>query len=259
MQDWNQVIVTQVRLAMYVAADTGEKLHYNRPSHGFILNDAQTEQNFIFDNGTVLYTQGNQLFYLPKGSSYQVEAIHSKGCYAINFQMQHDVAIAPSAWTLSNVDSVRNRYAQAVQAFKEGAYYAETIIRRLLYDLLYRIQQIEHRTYMPSVKERLLEPAISIIGQQFTDNNLTISHLAECCGISETYLRRLFCARFGIGPKEYIIERRLSYAMRLLESDQFSVGEVATMCGYAEPCHFSREFSRRYGISPKEYKNTESV
>ena len=69
------------------------------------------------------------------------------------------------------------------------------------------------------------------------------------------YLRRLFCDRFGMGPKEYVIERRLSYAVRLLESGQFSVGEIAGMCGYAEPCHFSREFSRRYGMSPNEYKN----
>jgi AraC-like DNA-binding protein len=108
---------------------------------------------------------------------------------------------------------------------------------------------------MPSAKEQLLAPAITAIGQHFTDNDLTVSRLAHLCGISETYLRRLFCDRFGMGPKEYVIERRLSYAVRLLESGQFSVGEIAGMCGYAEPCHFSREFSRRYGMSPNEYKN----
>ena len=42
MRDWNQVIITQVRLAMYVAAGSGKHLHEDRPSHGFILNDEKT-------------------------------------------------------------------------------------------------------------------------------------------------------------------------------------------------------------------------
>ena len=36
-------------------------------------------------------------------------------------------------------------------------------------------------------------------------------------------------------------------------SEQFSISEIAEMCGYAEPCHFSREFSKRIGTSPKGY------
>lgn len=255
MRDWNQVIITQIRLATYVAADTGERFHHDRPSHGFVLNDENTKQNFIFEDGTVLHTQGNQLFYLPKGSSYRVESIQSGGCYAVNFLMQEDITTPPCAWSISHVDMVRDRYAQAAQMFREGVPYADTAIRRLLYDVLYRIQRIDHRSYMPSAKDQLLEPALTAIGQGYTNSDLTVAHLAQLCGISVTYLRRLFCDRFGVGPKEYMIERRLSYAARLLESGQFSVGEVAGMCGYAEPCHFSREFSRRFGSSPNEYKN----
>ena len=46
---------------------------------------------------------------------------------------------------------------------------------------------------------------------------------------------------FGKNPKEYLIEKRMSYAKQLLSSGQFSVSEVAQLCGYFEPCHFSRE------------------
>ena len=85
-------------------------------------------------------------------------------------------------------------------------------------------------------------------------DDLSIKEMAELCGISEAYFRRLFIDKFGISPKDYIINRRIEYAKSLLKSCQFQINEIAEMCGYSEPCHFSREFSRHTGISPKEYK-----
>ena len=61
-----------------------------------------------------------------------------------------------------------------------------------------------------------------------------------------------------MSPKEYIINKRMEYAKTLLSSGQVEVKEAAVMCGYFEPCHFSREFSKHFGISPKEYIKTNS-
>ena len=89
----------------------------------------------------------------------------------------------------------------------------------------------------------------------FTREDISVSSLAALCGISEVYFRRLFLAAFGVSPKEYIIQKRIECAKYLLLSGDFSVSEVAIITGYSEPCHFSREFSKRVGISPKQYKN----
>jgi AraC-like DNA-binding protein len=72
--------------------------------------------------------------------------------------------------------------------------------------------------------------------------------------VSEVYLRKIFEKKFGVSPKEYMISLRMEYAKQLLSSGEVGVAEVAQMCGYAEPCHFSREFKKRFGISPKNYK-----
>ena len=58
---------------------------------------------------------------------------------------------------------------------------------------------------------------------------------------------------FGVSPKEYITQKRIEYAKILLSSGDFLVSEVGILCGYAEPCHFSREFSRRVGMIPSRY------
>ena len=33
-----------------------------------------------------------------------------------------------------------------------------------------------------------------------------------------------------------------------------TVAQTAVACGYTEACHFSREFTRYAGISPKQYQ-----
>ena len=87
----------------------------------------------------------------------------------------------------------------------------------------------------------------------FLDNSLTVTELSSLCGMSEVYFRRLFMNCYGMSPKEYMISRRISYAKNLLASGDFPVSEVAWLCGYSEPCHFSREFMRHVGVSPRDY------
>ena len=110
------------------------------------------------------------------------------------------------------------------------------------------------KSYVSKTHLSLISSAVEEIERSFTQNDLNVSRLAALCGISEVYFRRLFLNTFGISPKEYIIQKRIEYAKALLSSRDFSVTEVGILCGYAEPCHFSREFSRRVGISPAQYE-----
>ena len=124
-----------------------------------------------------------------------------------------------------------------------------------LYDGIYQMQKEQKRQYISKTQVSLIAPAVEEMERAFTQNDLTVCELAAMCGISEVYFRRLFLNTFGISPKEYIIQKRIEYAKTLLSSKDFSVGEVGILCGYTEPCHFSREFSKRVGISPMQYEN----
>ncbi len=99
----------------------------------------------------------------------------------------------------------------------------------------------------------MILPAIEEIERSFTEREISVSRLAKLCGISEVYFRHLFLNAFGVSPKEYVIQKRMDYAKALLKSGDFSVTQVAALCGYAEPCHFSREFKERVGVSPNKY------
>lgn len=250
-KEWNETVITKIALAVYVAPNVGRHIHKNRPFHGFVLNDGEGIKDYCFSDGRVMHTEGGALFYLPKDSSYFVKTIRSGGCYAINFDA--DIRDVPFAVTLRNSESLLHDFKTAINTLKSREFFGQAAAMRALYHAIYQIQCELNKQYIPSDRASILLPAIEKIERDFAENNLMVSQLAALCGTSEVYFRRLFSNRFGVSPKEYVIQKRMAYAKELLCSADFSVSEIATMCGYADACHFSREFSRRVGVPPIQY------
>jgi AraC-like DNA-binding protein len=253
LEAWESAVISTIALAIHVRKSTGRIAHNNRPFHGFVLNDADSDKNYIFSDGRTLRTKPNSFFYLPKGSSYRVEEITRGTCYAINFDAT--LTDEPFAIEFRNPEPLFKLFKSAVSLFAARAPFYEVEIRKILYELLLRAKEEAERKYVPESKERLLAPAVERIRETFTQNELSVSALASLCGISEAYFRRLFSDKYGLSPKDYIIHLRMELAKTLLSSGDFSVRETALQCGYAEPCHFSREFTRHVGLSPRSYKN----
>ena len=124
---------------------------------------------------------------------------------------------------------------------------------RALYEAIDTLLREREQEYMPNARHLLITPAIAEIERSFLQAEISVEKLSALCGISEVYFRKIFASVLGVSPKEYIIRKRMEHACRLLLSGQFEVNEVAALCGYAEPCHFSREFKKRMGVSPKGY------
>ena len=74
---------------------------------------------------------------------------------------------------------------------------------------------------MKSVKA--IAPAPEYINENYTRENIPLSHLAEPCKVSETYLRKLFHQAFSVSPVVYMRNMRIRYAKELLRSGEYSV------------------------------------
>ena len=248
---WGDTVITKIGAAVHVAPNTGKHMHKARAFHGFVLNDAGSVKDYCFEYGHVMRTGENCLFYLPKGSSYHVETIRIGGCHAINFDA--DISDEPFCVSLRSSDQLLHNFKAATEAWKRGDPVRVALAMRAVYDAIYRAQAELHKRYLPKTQRLIITPAVEVMDRRFTDNDLSVSYLAALCGVSEVYFRKIFLNSFGVSPKEYMIQKRMDYAKNLLKSGDFSVSEIATLCGYTESCHFSREFSKREGISPNQY------
>jgi AraC-like DNA-binding protein len=80
-----------------------------------------------------------------------------------------------------------------------------------------------------------------------------VSYYAGALDISERKLSRLVFAVYGITAKEYIAERVLSEAMRLLKNTTLNQGEIANRLGL-DLTYFIKFFRRRIGQTPARYR-----
>lgn len=87
---------------------------------------------------------------------------------------------------------------------------------------------------------------------------LSLVELAAAAQVSSGHLSRVFRQQFGMGPVSAIELVRLARAATLLQRSNLTVGDISTSCGFANPFHFSRRFSRGYGVPPRTFRATQS-
>ena len=83
---------------------------------------------------------------------------------------------------------------------------------------------------------------------------LTATDLADQAGYSPFHFSRLFTARLGIGPGQYLTALRIDAAKRLLLSDSDPVVDVATAVGFDSLSSFSRRFRETVGVPPGQLR-----
>ena len=114
-REWKELYVSEVAVSIYVAPGMGDAVHKNRPFHGLVLNTEGSVKDYVFSDGTVLHTEGCDLFYLPKGSSYTVEILQNGGCYAINFDAE--LSCPPFSVSLRNAAELTKSFSAAAERF----------------------------------------------------------------------------------------------------------------------------------------------
>lgn len=80
---------------------------------------------------------------------------------------------------------------------------------------------------------------------------LKMQSLARNVGTNETKLSQAFRVVFGMTVFEYVRNRRMEEARRLLRRCEMSVTEIAFEVGYEHSCNFSVAYKRHFGVTPK--------
>ena len=102
------------------------------------------------------------------------------------------------------------------------------------------------RSWMTPRRLRLVDELI----EARLDAKLTVRELAAALRLSTGFFCRAFKASVGKAPHDYIIDRRVSRARALLQSNPLDLSAIAHASGFASHAHMTATFRSRLGVTP---------
>jgi transcriptional regulator GlxA family with amidase domain len=177
------------------------------------------------------------------------EKISSMKVYLHVFDTLLRKAVQDSSVHPLHIHSVSSDFSQRIEVAKridELKSLVEEMIRR--YCALVRDYSLANlsrpiRNIINYVKFNLKEPlSRSVLAKQFNMNPSNLSH---------TFSREL-----GISLTDFINTERLEYAKHLLAGSSMYIWEIAEECGFEDENYLCRLFKRKYGKTPRQYRNS---
>jgi AraC-like DNA-binding protein len=106
--------------------------------------------------------------------------------------------------------------------------------------------------------EPILSLAFETIERSYT-TPLSLRDVAAALNLTPGYLTTVVRRKTGRTVQEWITERRMAEARRLLIQSDLTVAEIADHTGYADPAYFIRIFRRAHGTTPLRWRRSGRV
>ncbi len=169
-------------------------------------------------------------------------------------------------WDYDPTKSVHFTNTRSVDMLIEKLFYIfteENQQRDLLIDinvseLIVHMLQTESRellikNYRKQLTQNGLAAAIDYINDNLT-SSISIKKVADIAYMSKSSFYRYFKNEFGMTPLDYIHQKRVQLACKLLQKKGNSVTDVSYELGYSSLSHFIKLFKDQTGTTPKQYQ-----
>jgi two-component system, response regulator YesN len=120
----------------------------------------------------------------------------------------------------------------------------DSVVNKL--EKYYHHKQQQHRS-------RHVEAAVRYLNERYSEP-VSVQLVADSIGIAPTYLSTIFKQEIGISFARYVLDLRLAYARKLLESTDKLISAVAEESGFGNTQNIIRAFRKEIGCTPAAYR-----
>lgn len=145
---------------------------------------------------------------------------------------------------------------QKMQSLKKMVLYASSIqeisreIQRLIIEITRHFGENSGRQ-----TNTLIHQVTSYCNEHFSEN-ITLEQISKKFGINITYFCKLFKRTMGVTFVDFLTDRRIKEAKRLIRNTDLPNYLIAQQTGFQNPEYFSKTFKKVTGVTPKEYKRS---
>jgi len=252
----SNIVIKNIGFCGYVDVGLGRISNANRGSTLLLLSLAKDKKIYELGDNTQLEVSYNDIMFLPVGSSYICKTLPTGMFHMIEFFISDESEYKPFVFSPKDTLKIQNKFSSTSKLFKRKGISYQMQLMSLVYDIIATMQIEYIQKYTSSNIKSILSPALEYIHTNYTKHQFNVGDLAEMCNISEDYLRKLFKATLNTSPRKYINKLKTDYAAELIHSGMHTITDSCYMAGFEDASYFSREFKKRFGMSPMEYKRT---
>ncbi|UYV36507.1 AraC family transcriptional regulator [Rhodobacteraceae bacterium D3-12] len=151
------------------------------------------------------------------------------------------------------------RYLNLMNSPRDAAVLGPSTLREIHYRLLLSpIGRMLRRLLIADSHANRIAKAIQTLRAGFR-SPLSVADLASGAGMSTSSFHAHFKSITGTTPLQYQKDLRLIEARSLLLDRHCPVSETAYAVGYESPTHFSRDYSKKFGVPPSRDANLASA
>lgn len=167
----------------------------------------------------------------------------------VSFEAEEDQCYLPGEPLMEMTAAAEDAAERLTAAYLEG----DTL--RAMFELVLLLRELSRRQ-IPRNEPPLSDAVKRVLGEINSQLHrpLSIKQLAEKAELSPGHLRKKFREDLGISLGDYLAERRIAAAKRLLQETGDSIGAIAGQCGYDTIYAFCRFFRKRTGTTPTAWR-----
>ena len=95
---------------------------------------------------------------------------------------------------------------------------------------------------------------LAYVDEHFKEE-ISREQLSEMFFFDPDYITKIFKKETGFSYKNYVLQKRLSLAKKLLTETDYSIHDIALHVGYDNYSYFTRLFKKSFGMTPVEFRN----
>ena len=204
----------------------------------------------------VFQVHSGEMLYIPKGAEYTYEVVApDPKCIQVEFDLYCNREGKKSSLRFFDRPTKLIASDEAKKLFGDlmGCCIGDTFLTlSVLYRMLSLFFGEADFTYAGNGGYEKIRPALNRINKNIC-HSVSVTELAELCGLSTSHFRRLFKSLMGKSPVRYKNQLIMKHACRMLDSGVMNVSEISDALGFADVYTFSQTFKKEIGVSPSQY------
>jgi AraC-like DNA-binding protein len=208
-----------------------------------------------FGTNTVIYVPDSCPHHIDLGINTQAYAIAVPVSMDFNLP-SHPVVLALD--TANDITTMLQMFDAALQEYNSGNTAAEMAIYSytgLVTVNVTRLLTQQDASAKDTAAQRLMRKFSYLVEEQFFTGQ-GLEYYARLLGVTSTHLTRVCQQQNGQSASHFIQDRIISEARRLLLISNRKVQDIADDLGFRSAAYFTRFFSTRLGMSPKEFRHS---